>query len=62
MHLTDAVFYLNYAFTHPYVLAVLAATICMGILTVCWCMTSVFALSDLVPLTLICSLAIFMWD
>lgn len=62
MHLTDALFYVNYVYTHPYVLAATAASIFVGVLTLAWCMTSMFSISDIVPLTLICSLAFYMWD
>lgn len=62
MHLMDAVYYVNYAYTHPYVLASIAATLCIGILTAAWCMTSMFSFSDIIPLVLMASLVFYMYD
>lgn len=59
MHLMEAVYYINYIYTHPYIIAGILATICIGIYTL-FRMTP--NMSDIIPLVLMASIVLYMYD
>lgn len=62
MHVMDAIFYINYAYTHSHVIAVGIAIAILCLAISLYCLSSMLNVYDIVPIFLCIAFAVFMYE
>lgn len=62
MHVSEALYYINYLYSRPYVLAGAGALVCILLMSAGCCLTSYISISDIVPLFLAFAILVYMYD